>query len=332
MSVLSTLENCVTNNRFKFLIDSEDLEVFKNENLDWCTQGVNSRITIEKNITTAKKLYSTLVDGVPKLEGVTEQEEILLSRMERYFVSFSKTSLNKPVFEEIGNSLSLIGFENSYDNSKIVRDTVKKLLSRFYSYDEEFITSCFNLFDGCNVNAFESLFINHETKTSGFSCSEYNTIETDVDTADGFRCTDLSKRILMLYGMYSKTTDHFIDSLKDVLYDENFKVVYFLPQKSSYVPNYFSIRFFTKHLGESRKKSIQTFVNILVTQKMLDEGQAKDLNEWEDNPNHQFGYFDILFEKTSNGINIQPSFSIGLTSSYERVEEQLSKINYDSTS
>lgn len=332
MSVLSTLENCVNTNKFKFLVNSEDVEVFKNENLSWCTQSVNSRITIEKNIKTTKKLYSTLMDGVPKLDGVTKEEETLLSAMERYFVSFSKDSLDKPVFEEIGNSLSLVGFENSNDNSKIVRETIKKLLNRFYSYDEKFITSCFNLFDGCNVSALESLFINHENKTCGFSCSEYNTIETDINTADGFRCTDMSKRILVLYGMYCKSTENFVNSLKDVLYDDNFKVVYFLPQKSSFVPNYFSIRFFTKHLGESRKHSIQTFVNILVINKMLDEGQAKNINCWEDESDQQFGYFDILFEKGDEGITIQPSFSIGLSPSYERIVEEEHKINYDSTS
>jgi len=332
MSVLSALENCVNTNKFKFLINSEDLEVFKNKSLSWCTQSVNSRIIIEKNITTARKLYSTLMDGVPKLDGVTEEEETLLSVMERYFVSFSKDSLDKPAFEEIGNSLSLIAFQNSYDESKIVRNTIKKLLNRFYSYDEKFITSCFDLFDGCNVSILESLFINHENKTCGFSCSEYDTIETDVNTADGFRCTDVVKKILSLYEMSSKSTENFVDSLKDVLYDENFKVIYYLPQNKSSKPNYFNIRFFTLHLGESRKNSIQTFVNILVTLKILDEGQAKDLNSWEDDPIQRFGYFDILFEKDANGINIQPSFSIGLAPSYERLVEEEHRINYDSIS
>jgi len=331
MSAFFALETCINENKFKFLIDSEDLKIVKDESFEWCTQSVNSRIIIEKNILTGKKLYSTLLDGVPKLQNITEQEEVLLSKMERYFVSFDKTSFDKPVFEEIGTS-PMIGFENSYDESNIVRETIKNLLNRFYSYNEKFITSCFDLFDGCNVSILESLFINHENKTCGFSCSEYETIETDVNTADGFRCTDVVKKILSLYGMSSKSTENFVDSLKDVLYDKNFKVIYYLPQNKSPKPNYFNIRFFTLHLGESRKNSIQTFVNILVTHKILDEGQAKDLNSWEDDPSQRFGYFDILFEKDANGINIQPSFSIGLSPLYERLVEKEHRINYDSTS
>jgi len=337
-TALSILEQLVNENQFKYLIDSKDVEIFKHNDLKWYTELSNNvSLGIRKNIVTGIKEYFVTLNGAPNLEGVNEEEQMLLGDIGECIFHFSEDDLSTPLSEEafffVGGSSRYV--ENKTDDSSTVRDTIKKLMKRFYSYNESFINSCFDLFDGCNVTPVSSIFANHKSKTCGFCVHEDDTIELDISTVDGFRHNDVCKKILSLYNMSTETTENFIDSLNDIFYNKFIDIHYLLEQKSLGVPNTVRIRFSSRNDLEERKKIHSTFINILVSQKILDESQAKDLNNWENDLNRGIANIEITFEKNSKNINIHPIFEFGVFD--ENIESILTEvptetINYDSIS
>lgn len=343
MSVISTLENYLNQGKFKLLLNDEDLNVLKDPNFDWFTQASNSLVVLTKNIKTDEKTYNLLVHGSPiQLQNLTENEICLLDTNNFYICGFVPSEITNPTQESI--LLRFNAIENSYDDSSLVRETIKSLLDKFYSYNEEFITSCFDMFDGCNITMVESLFMHHETKSCGFSCFEDNTTEVDINTVDHVRNQDLCKRFLNLYGLLNDETESFVESLKDVFDDRNLKIVWNLPQKSKGNPNFFYIEFVpkieqnpTKERNVTRMESIKRILDFLVSKNVLDHGRSSEMIDWV-NEGNTFCNVGIFFKKVSTKIHIQPTFSVGLgeidveQGIFDELPWSLGdeKINYDS--
>lgn len=344
MSVLNKLENYLSQEKFKLLVKPEDLEMFQHPNFDWFTKSSNSQIVISKNITTDENVYYSYISGSPiELKDLNEKEISFLGTNNGYVCGFSKSDPLKPIREALAFRSHSI--ENSDDNSNIVRETIKSLLNKFYSYDEEFLTKCFDTFDGCNVTFVDDLFIDHPTKSCGFTCFEEKTIEIDENTVDDVRHIDLCKKFLSLYGLLTEETESFADNFRSVFKDENILVCWTLPQKSGKNPNFFKISFRSKvfagkmdngpkNAGEIRMNSIKNILQTLVSLKILDYGRFLELIQWLEDGN-EFPEFCLLFEKVSKKVNINCIFVIGLTSSdnefHESIwTEKVEKINYDS--
>jgi len=344
MSVLHRLENYLNQETFKLLVKSEDLEMFQHSNFDWITESSNAQIIIQKNITTDEKIYHFYMSGSPiKLNDLNEREIAFLGTNHSYVCGFSKSDHTSPIHEGLGFKSHLI--ENSDDNSNIVRETIKSLLNKFYSYDEEFLTKCFDIFDGYNATFVDDLFIHHPTKSCGFTCFEEQVNEVDENTVDDIRHTDLCKKFLSLYGLLTEETESFVDNFRGIFGDENLLISWTLPQKSKKNSNFFKVNFRSKvspgkmnnnleNTGEIRMNSIKNILQTLVSLKILDYGRFLELIQWVENGN-EFPQFALIFEKSGKKVNINPILEIGLAAMDSEFQESIwtekvEKINYDS--
>lgn len=348
MSVIAKLEQYLNEGKFKSLISQEDLDALNHENLKWFTQASNSQVIIEKNIQLNKKIYYLFIHGSPiKMEDLSENEIALLDTNNFYLVGFEENDLINPIYE--GIMLRYNSIENGDDESSLVRETIKSLLNKFYSYEEKFLTKSFNTLDGGNVTFLSEIFLDHKNKTCGVTCYEEKTIEIDQNTVDSFRHRDLCKKFLSLYELLTEETESFVEKFEHVFADDNLMVYWLLPQQKKDVPNYFKVHLSPKmgpHMISGPKNSSElrtnTFKNIfdlLLSLNILDYGRYSELLNWMSVGN-TVCEVSLFFIKESEDVKIQTTFGIGIGD--VDVEQGLfdelpwsqgdEKINYDSAS
>ena len=302
MSIISTIEDLINKSWFTHLIDEDDLKVYQDK-LSNYIQYLNSRFEIHYNITTGEKKYTVNLPGAPLiLPNMTDTEEKIFQSVFNYAFTFSKDDFVEPGLEFIVHQPFII--ENSYDiNDKNIRKTLRSMLDRFYSFDEEFIEKCLNTFDGDNPNLVEGICLNHEDKWNGFSCYEKNIY--DVPTSrDLTRNKDLITRLTSLYGFDEKTVSDLLTNLEPVLDDDTIRILYMPTFKKDGSQNYFVFTLFSFYNGEMSVDFVKNVTKALVSSGRMSNELSRDLIDWNDFSTRIVNGFSFVFEKVGKKTNL----------------------------
>lgn len=277
--ITEKLKSVIDKKWFTSLVDQIDLDVYENDLSEYILPSYSDiRIELAKNFSTGKKWYGIHFPGAPiNLRGLVSSDDVLMEI--RNYILFFEDDLTTPSKEVIIHSPFTV--ENSFDDSEKVRQVLKEILSKFYSYKEEFITETFNIFDGFNINYVESINIDRKNQMNSFSCYEVNDYDLPFKSGrDIVRNKDVIQRLGATYGINSKPLDDLMLKLEPIIGDENVRLTYSLNQKESEDPKTFAITFTPHYSTEDYIGTISSMCDKFHESGMMTSDECNDLKGW----------------------------------------------------
>lgn len=301
--ITEKLKSVIDKKWFTTLVDQTDFDVYENDLTEYILPNYSDiRIELAKNFSTGKKWYGIHFPGAPiNLGGLLSSEDVLLEI--RNYILFFEDDLSSPSKEVIIHTPFVI--ENSFDDSQKVRETFKEMLNKFYSYEEEFITKAFNVFDGFNINYVESINIDRKNALNSFSCYEVNDYDLPFESSrDLTRNKDVIQRLGEIYGINSSPLDNLITKLEPIIGDENVRLTYSLNQNETGTPGVFAITL-TPHLStEDYTGTISNMCDKFNDVGMMSIEESNDLKGWTNFEDRIVTGFSLQIKNKGKGLDL----------------------------
>ena len=191
--------------------------------------------------------------------------------------------------------------ENSYDSSKIARDSVKYLFEEYYSYDEELLDKCFDVFDGGTSSFIDGIRIDRKESFNHALCYELGTNREDRSFERNSR---VFRDIALLYDFEESEINKWLEQFKQVIYNKNTRICYQL--KNSFRKKAEDLEVLLLPIDgqvfmTSNLESIQVFLD----QGLINESQANDLRDWNDYNHRTLSHFNLKLTRKKGKINTE---------------------------
>jgi hypothetical protein len=301
--VLEKLKSLIDENRFQTLVNQKDLDVYSNELSEYLLPSYSDlRIELAKEFSNGKKWYGIHFPGAPvNLHRVFPPQELLIEI--KNYIIFFEDDLSSTSREVLIHQPFMV--ENSYDNSQIVRENIKRVFKQIYSYDEELITKCFDVFDGANVNYTESINIDRKRSFISFSCYEVNDYDLPFEVSrDLVRNKDVIQRLGEIYEINSKPLSNLITKLEPIIKNKNIRLYYSLHQSESKNPGVFGITFTPHYSTEDYLQTISDMCDNFRVMEMLSPEEANDLKNWTNFEDRLVTGFSLEIQNNKKNIDL----------------------------
>jgi len=267
------------------------------------SRNTPTAVVIENNFTknTYKIIFMTLFDnGHFDISGLGSE---LFQEKTRMVLDMYE---NKVQIEK-GYGFDTIHLENSYDETSIVRDEIKKCFDTWNPYYKRFLNSCLNCFDGESDKNLNGIYFSTKKLYNRIICHEYPDAQYNRDK-------NIIEQLCNLYGITETNQDLFdlneiIHKLKPILSKENLKLNYRL----SFLKNdfkEFEIMIYPM-VHEAREDIFYFTIDSLVENSLLNLTVAEELKQWEGDQ-RKLGYITLKFVKEDR-VRLEILGSYGIT-------------------
>lgn len=302
--ITEKLKLVVENQWFTHLVDQTDLNVYENELSEYILPSYSDiRIELAKNFSTGEKWYGIHFPGAPiSLNQIAGADAALFQI--RNYIMFFEDDFSSPSLEIIIHTPFAI--ENSYDLEpyKMVRGIFKRILNKFYSFDEDFITETFNVFDGANINYVESINIDRKKGLNSFACYEVNDYDVPFESSrDLARNKDVIQKLGKVYGINKKALEDLIVKLEPVIGDENVRLIYAPNQHKTKNPEVFAITFSPHYSTDNYNEVISNLCDKFCSLGMISLEESNDLKNWTNFEDRIVTSFSLQIKNKEKGID-----------------------------
>lgn len=303
---LSHLQELVEKNWFTSLVDGEDVS-----NIDQLSEYADfaSNMMLTRNFGTGERTYLFSMQGSPIFfRQFNTLNNKLLDRLQLYLLEFNSNDLTTHQSELFFFDSTLV--ENSYDSSSIARDSIKTIFNSFYSFNEELLTNCLNVFDGGTATFVDGIRIHKKEEYNGALCYELGTNAEDRSLERNSR---VFKEIALEYGLKESFVDEWLERFASILYNRNTRLCYQL--KNSSTKSFKEIELLILPIDSqvfmtANNESIQSFLELgLITQE-----QSNDLKDWNDYTLRTLSHFNLKITQGKSGLetSLQAFYGINL--------------------
>lgn len=292
------LEELVRENKFGTLIGLDDVEnVVK---LQDYTSACNELVII-KNFKNSEVNYAIIMGGSPIYfkQFNKEVDSRLFDRMNTYIIEFNSGDVTSIKSECYFFASTLL--ENSYDKTSIARDASKKILDHYYSYDENLLDSCYDVFDGGTATFIDGIRINRKEEVNTVFCYELGTNEQDRDFN---RNANVLRKICELYDYNQDHVETWIEQFKEILGNRNTRLCYQLKQSGTKKPSEIEILVLPidpQVFMQSHNEISKSFKDL----GLIDERTWLELVDWTDFTFRKLSHFNLRLNKGENGIETE---------------------------
>jgi len=303
--MINQLRELVDKSWFTHLITEQDVEV--SETLGEYTE-FSENFIIKHNLSTDEKEYVCSFRGGPTFQNTLEGVDgRFFDRIQTYIMTFKSNNFEEPDSELLFFDSTVL--ENSYDETQFVRQCTKNIFNNYYSYDEEFMNKCLDVFDGGTMNFIDGVRIYRNKPFNSILCYEVGTLELQ---RDYMRNLHTFTEICKLYGFTQTEIDQAMLKIGPIASDLETRFCFELPQSSEETLSKELHLVLLPYAKESYMDSIKSTSQQLVSQGLITDERRRDLVDWTNWEDRYLSHYSLNITSVDGEVNVEPIAYYGI--------------------
>lgn len=303
--MINQLRELVDKSWFTHLITEQDVEASETLS-DYVDFSEN--FVIKHNLSTEEKEYVCSFRGGPTFQNTLDYvDKKFFDRIQTYLMMFKSDNFEEPDSELLFFDSTVI--ENSYDETQFVRECTKNIFKNYYSYDEDFMNKCLNVFDGGTLNFIDGIRIYRNKPFNSVICYEVGTLELERDyVRNVYTFTEICK----LYGFTQGEIDQAMLKIGVIADDLTTRFCFELPQSSEETLSKEFHLILLPYEMETYANCIENITKQIVSQGFITEERKRDLLDWTNWEDRYLSHYSLSITASKGKVNVEPIVYYGI--------------------